>query len=58
MPPKSMGNCRAYSWRRQIEGIDTPVASEVFLARLKLAQGDVAGAAVLLAEAEQFVQPA
>lgn len=38
---------------RQIEGIDSAVASEVFLARLKLAQGDVAGAAALLAKAGQ-----
>ena len=33
--------------------IDTSVACEVFLARLKLARGDVAGAAALLAKAEQ-----
>jgi LuxR family transcriptional regulator, maltose regulon positive regulatory protein len=33
--------------------IDRFVVSEVFLARLKLAQGDVAGAAGLLAEADQ-----
>jgi LuxR family transcriptional regulator, maltose regulon positive regulatory protein len=33
--------------------IDRFVVSEVFLARLKLAQGDVAGAAALLAEADQ-----
>ena len=41
---------------RQMESVDTFVACEVFLARLKLAQGDVAGAAALLAEAEQFVR--
>jgi LuxR family maltose regulon positive regulatory protein len=33
---------------RQIENIDSFVAGEVFLARLKLAQGDVAGAAAIL----------
>ncbi len=38
---------------RQIENNDRVVACEVFLARLKLAQGDVAGAAALLAEASQ-----
>ncbi len=40
----------------QIEGVDAPATSGVFLARLKLARGDVAGAAALLAEAEQFVR--
>jgi LuxR family maltose regulon positive regulatory protein len=39
----------------QIEGVDTPAACGVFLARLKLAQGDVTGAAALLTEADQFV---
>src|SRR5216683_1180477 len=38
---------------RQIENTDRFVACEVFLARLKLAQGDVADAAALLAEAGQ-----
>jgi len=38
---------------RQTESTDRVVACEVFLARLKLAQGDVAGAAALLAEAGQ-----
>jgi LuxR family maltose regulon positive regulatory protein len=38
---------------RQIENIDSFVACEVFLARLKLAQGDVAGAAAILAQADQ-----
>ncbi len=38
---------------RQIELIDSSVACEVFLARLKLVQGDVAGATALLAEASQ-----
>ncbi len=41
---------------RQIENIDSAVAGEVFLARLKLAQGDVAGAAAILAEADQAVR--
>ena len=41
---------------RQIENTDRFVISEVFLARLKLAQGDVAGAAAMLAEAEQSVR--
>jgi LuxR family transcriptional regulator, maltose regulon positive regulatory protein len=38
---------------RQIENTDRFVSGEVFLARLKLAQGDAAGAAALLAEAGQ-----
>ena len=38
---------------RQIEHTDRFVACELFLARLKLAQGDAAGAAALLAAAEQ-----
>ena len=41
---------------RQIENTDRFVPYEVFLARLKLAQGDVAGAAALLAKADQFVR--
>jgi LuxR family maltose regulon positive regulatory protein len=41
---------------RQIENNDRFVACEVFLARLKLAQGDVAGAAAILAKAGQFVR--
>jgi LuxR family maltose regulon positive regulatory protein len=40
----------------QIETTDTPAACGMLLARLKLALGDVAGAAVLLAKAEQFVR--
>ena len=36
--------------------IDRFIISEVFLARLKLAQGDVAGAAAMLAETEQSVR--
>ena len=38
---------------QQIANTDRYVAGEVLLARLKLAQGDMAGAAALLAEAEQ-----
>lgn len=41
---------------RQIENTDRRVAGEVLLARLKLAQGDVAGAAALVAQAGQFVR--
>jgi LuxR family maltose regulon positive regulatory protein len=40
----------------QTEGVDTPAACGVFLARLKLAQGDVAGAAEILTTADQFVR--
>ncbi len=38
---------------RQLENTDRSVASDVLLARLKLARGDVAGAAALLAEADR-----
>lgn len=41
---------------RQMEGVDTFASYGVFLARLKLAQRDVAGAAAILAEAEEFVR--
>jgi LuxR family maltose regulon positive regulatory protein len=41
---------------RQIESVDTFAACGVFLARLKLARGDVTGAAAILAEADQFVR--
>jgi ATP/maltotriose-dependent transcriptional regulator MalT len=41
---------------RQIEHNDRFVACEVLLARLKLAQGDVAGAAAKLSEASQFAR--
>jgi len=41
---------------RQIEHTDKSIACEVFLARLKLAQGDVAGATAILDEASQSVQ--
>ncbi|MGB3712912.1 MAG: LuxR C-terminal-related transcriptional regulator [Candidatus Promineifilaceae bacterium] len=40
----------------QIEAVDTPAACGVLLARLKIAQGDVAGAVALLTEADQFVR--
>lgn len=40
---------------RQMESIDTFASYGVFLARLKLAQGDVLGAVAVLAEAEAFV---
>ena len=38
----------------QIDSIDTPAVCGAFLARLKLAQGDVDGANALLAEADDF----
>ncbi len=41
---------------RQIDSVDTAAACGVFLARLKLVQGDVASATALLAKAEQFVR--
>ena len=41
---------------RQIDYTDRFVACEVFLARLKLAQGDAAGAAAVLDDAEEFVR--
>ena len=41
---------------RQMDSVDTVAACGVLLARLRLAQGDVAGAAALLAEAEAFVR--
>jgi ATP/maltotriose-dependent transcriptional regulator MalT len=41
---------------RQIENNDRFVSGEVFLARLKLARGDVTGAAAMLAKAEQSVR--
>jgi LuxR family maltose regulon positive regulatory protein len=41
---------------RQIEHTDKFIAGEIFLARLKLARGDVAGAAAILDEASQSVQ--
>jgi LuxR family maltose regulon positive regulatory protein len=41
---------------RQIEHTDKFIAGEIFLARLKLARGDVAGAAAILDEASQAAQ--
>jgi LuxR family maltose regulon positive regulatory protein len=41
---------------QQLENNDNIISCEVFLARLKLAQGDVAGAAAVLAQVEQFVR--
>ncbi len=41
---------------RQMESIDTFADCGVFLARLKLAQGDVPGATAVLDEAEEFVR--
>jgi LuxR family maltose regulon positive regulatory protein len=41
---------------RQIDSNDAFATCGVFLARLKLTQGDVAGAADILAEADQFVR--
>ena len=41
---------------RQIESVDTFASYAVFLARLRLAQGDVPGAVAILAEAEEFVR--
>jgi len=40
---------------QQVEGIDTPALCWVLLARVELARGDMAGAAALLAQAEEFV---
>jgi LuxR family maltose regulon positive regulatory protein len=41
---------------RQLESIDTFALCALFLARLKLAHGDAAGAAALIAEADQFAR--
>jgi LuxR family maltose regulon positive regulatory protein len=41
---------------QQIESIDSAAGGEIFLARLKLARGDVAGAAAMLAAVEQEIQ--
>ena len=41
---------------QKIENTDRVIASEVFLARLKLARGDAAGAAAILARASQAVR--
>jgi LuxR family maltose regulon positive regulatory protein len=47
---------QSLSLARQMENTDRSIAGEVVLARLKLAQGDVAGAATLLAGASQSVR--
>jgi LuxR family maltose regulon positive regulatory protein len=41
---------------QQMEGVDTFAACGVFLARLRLAQGDVDGAIAVLDDAEEFVR--
>ncbi len=41
---------------RQLENSDRFVACEVFLSRLRLARGDVSGAAAILAQVEQLVR--
>lgn len=41
---------------QQLENTDKFVSYEVFLSRLKLAQGDLAGAAAMIAKADQFVR--
>jgi LuxR family maltose regulon positive regulatory protein len=40
----------------EVEGVDTPATCGILLARLKIAQGDVAGAVAILTEADQFVR--
>ncbi len=47
---------QSFQLAMQMENVDTPAACWVFLARLKLARGDVASATALLAKAEQFVR--
>jgi LuxR family maltose regulon positive regulatory protein len=41
---------------RQMESVDTFASYGVFLARLKLAQGDLPGAVAILAEAQEFIR--
>jgi LuxR family transcriptional regulator, maltose regulon positive regulatory protein len=41
---------------QQMEKVDTPISCGIFLARLKLAQGDIAGAGDALNEAEEFAR--
>ena len=41
---------------QQLATVDTPVVCGVFLARLKLALGDVAGAVAILAKADQYMR--
>src|SRR6266516_3353950 len=47
---------QSFQLAMQMENVDTPAACKMFLARLKLARGDVASATALLAKAEQFVR--
>jgi ATP/maltotriose-dependent transcriptional regulator MalT len=47
---------RCVQLTRQMESVDTVASYDVFLARLKLAQKDVPGAAAVLDEAEEFVR--
>jgi len=47
---------KSFQLAMQMVSVDTPAACGVLLARLKLAQGDVASATALLAKAEQFAR--
>jgi LuxR family maltose regulon positive regulatory protein len=47
---------RSVQLARQVENTDRFISSEVFLARLKLAQGDVADAVAILAKADQLMR--
>lgn len=47
---------QSVKWAKQLEQTDCVVESEIFLARLKLAQGDASGAARMLAESDHTVQ--
>jgi LuxR family maltose regulon positive regulatory protein len=47
---------RSIQLARQVENVDSFVACQVFLSCLKLAHRDVAGAAAILAEADQLVR--
>lgn len=55
MPQNSMDN-KACIWRGNMRAQLTSSLSEVFLARLKLARGDVSGASTMLAQTEQSVR--
>lgn len=46
----------SFQLAQQIENTDRFVSCEVFLARLKLAQGNLTGAATIIAKADQFVR--
>jgi len=46
----------SFQLARQLGNTDRLVSCQVFLARLKLAQGDLAGAAVVVAKAGQFIR--